>query len=192
MGFSERKPRLVLVLEGTKAVSDGSVWCDSTPSFTRPQLGSQVIAIPSMDWGRPGEPMTRAWWGTIEEIRRTPKGNPHRWQIRVRMVEPLPPEAFTGGIVPGSGLPPASWMPDWTIDQMPGLIPFGVDSIIADLLEKQGDPGPASPVAQTADQSRQSIGPTPVTQEFKTCPDCAEQVRHAARKCRFCGYMFED
>jgi hypothetical protein len=33
---------------------------------------------------------------------------------------------------------------------------------------------------------------TPATPEFKTCPDCAEQVRFAARKCRFCGYMFED
>jgi predicted RNA-binding Zn-ribbon protein involved in translation (DUF1610 family) len=28
------------------------------------------------------------------------------------------------------------------------------------------------------------------TPEFKTCPDCAEQVRYAARKCRFCGYRF--
>ncbi len=27
--------------------------------------------------------------------------------------------------------------------------------------------------------------------EFKTCPECAEQVRFAARKCRFCGHMFE-
>jgi hypothetical protein len=26
--------------------------------------------------------------------------------------------------------------------------------------------------------------------ELKTCPDCAEQVRVAARKCRFCGYQF--
>lgn len=26
---------------------------------------------------------------------------------------------------------------------------------------------------------------------FKTCPDCAEQVRTAARKCRFCGYRFD-
>lgn len=26
--------------------------------------------------------------------------------------------------------------------------------------------------------------------EFKTCPDCAEQVRAAARKCRFCNYEF--
>jgi Uncharacterised protein family UPF0547 len=27
--------------------------------------------------------------------------------------------------------------------------------------------------------------------EYKTCPDCAEQVRAAARRCRFCGYSFE-
>jgi Uncharacterised protein family UPF0547 len=27
--------------------------------------------------------------------------------------------------------------------------------------------------------------------EMKTCPDCAEQVKAAARKCRFCGHMFE-
>ncbi len=28
--------------------------------------------------------------------------------------------------------------------------------------------------------------------ENKTCPDCAEQVRSAARKCRFCGFQFPD
>jgi hypothetical protein len=27
--------------------------------------------------------------------------------------------------------------------------------------------------------------------ESKTCPDCAEPVKVAARKCRFCGYQFE-
>lgn len=27
---------------------------------------------------------------------------------------------------------------------------------------------------------------------FMSCPDCAEDVRLAARKCRFCGYMFQD
>ena len=26
---------------------------------------------------------------------------------------------------------------------------------------------------------------------FKLCPDCAEPVRSAARKCRFCGFRFE-
>ena len=25
----------------------------------------------------------------------------------------------------------------------------------------------------------------------RVCPDCAEEVRAAARKCRFCGYIFE-
>lgn len=27
--------------------------------------------------------------------------------------------------------------------------------------------------------------------EYKLCPDCAERVRAAARKCRFCGYRFD-
>jgi Uncharacterised protein family UPF0547 len=27
--------------------------------------------------------------------------------------------------------------------------------------------------------------------EYKRCPDCAEQVLAAARKCRYCGYRFE-
>lgn len=29
------------------------------------------------------------------------------------------------------------------------------------------------------------------TVAFKVCPDCAEEVRTAARKCRFCGYIFD-
>lgn len=28
--------------------------------------------------------------------------------------------------------------------------------------------------------------------DVKICPDCAEQVPAAARKCRFCGYRFDD
>jgi Uncharacterised protein family UPF0547 len=27
--------------------------------------------------------------------------------------------------------------------------------------------------------------------EYKRCPDCAEEVLSAARKCRFCGYRFD-
>lgn len=28
--------------------------------------------------------------------------------------------------------------------------------------------------------------------EMKTCPDCAELVKSAAKKCRFCGYRFDE
>jgi hypothetical protein len=31
----------------------------------------------------------------------------------------------------------------------------------------------------------------PVPLEYKTCPDRAEEVRYAVRKCRFCGFMFD-
>jgi hypothetical protein len=32
----------------------------------------------------------------------------------------------------------------------------------------------------------------PPRDEFKTCPDCAEEVRAVARKCRFCGHTFDE
>lgn len=33
--------------------------------------------------------------------------------------------------------------------------------------------------------------PTVTTEFEKVCPDCAESVKMAARKCRFCGYRFD-
>jgi hypothetical protein len=32
--------------------------------------------------------------------------------------------------------------------------------------------------------------PRPYAADEKTCPQCAEQVKRAARVCRFCGYKF--
>jgi hypothetical protein len=46
----------------------------------------------------------------------------------------------------------------------------------------------ATPQAGTA-----AVRPAwPQTDGVKMCPDCAEEVRAAARKCRFCGYRFVD
>jgi hypothetical protein len=36
------------------------------------------------------------------------------------------------------------------------------------------------------------VAEVPDTPETKTCPDCAESVLAAARKCRFCGYRFDE
>lgn len=35
-------------------------------------------------------------------------------------------------------------------------------------------------------------GPVDSSADTKICPDCAETVKAKARKCRFCGYVFED
>jgi len=45
--------------------------------------------------------------------------------------------------------------------------------------EEEGQPGPAPGDAPAADQ-----------RPMKACPDCAELVLAAARKCRYCGYEF--
>jgi hypothetical protein len=62
---------------------------------------------------------------------------------------------------------------------------------------------PATPEARSEQTSELTPEPEPTSEpkqtpepepkpEPKTCPDCAEEVRFAARKCRFCGYMFAE
>lgn len=63
-----------------------------------------------------------------------------------------------------------------------------VESIFAEE-PRQLDPPPASdPTTAPAVSSVETVEAP--TGEWKTCPDCAEEVRAAARKCRFCGYRF--
>lgn len=56
-------------------------------------------------------------------------------------------------------------------------------------LPTEANPAPrAVRTSQATTAPLVAVAPTP---DFKTCPDCAEEIRFAARKCRFCGYIFE-
>jgi len=54
-------------------------------------------------------------------------------------------------------------------------------------------PKAAAPAAPPTAPATSAAPPpsAPATPEFKTCPDCAELVLTAARKCRFCDYRFD-
>jgi uncharacterized membrane protein YdbT with pleckstrin-like domain len=45
--------------------------------------------------------------------------------------------------------------------------------------------------AQTISDGEPVPTATPPTAEEKTCPSCAEQVKRAAKVCRYCGHKFE-
>jgi hypothetical protein len=56
-------------------------------------------------------------------------------------------------------------------------------------------PSPLPPqITQAAAPPAPAPPPVPVspqtTPDTKVCPDCGEQVKFVARKCRFCGYLF--
>jgi len=103
-GWFFRHRPFAVVDDRTVAEPDGTVWCRSSfrasasPS-SYPQVETPVVVVPVEDFSLIPPRMGRAWSGIIKEARRTPIG---RWEVRVRMTEPLPSEAFTSGVALGS------------------------------------------------------------------------------------------
>lgn len=68
------------------------------------------------------------------------------------------------------------------------IYPDVADSVREMLWEQLGEP---QPVDAEADDHLTAYAELESGEDSKVCPDCAEQVKAAARKCRFCGYRFE-
>jgi hypothetical protein len=65
------------------------------------------------------------------------------------------------------------------------VFPRMADDVRSLLWEQLGNPAPVEA------SSEDEVPALPTGEETKLCPDCAETVKAAARKCRFCGYEFE-
>ena len=63
-----------------------------------------------------------------------------------------------------------------------------IDAAKARVIERAREMGvDVDAVLSTSQESSTTTSPA----ETKVCPECAEEVKAAARKCRFCGYRFD-
>jgi hypothetical protein len=62
---------------------------------------------------------------------------------------------------------------------------------IRQLLWQELDEDPPLELEDARDQAQRALVASSAADDVKACPDCAEAVRAAARKCRFCGYEFD-
>ena len=68
---------------------------------------------------------------------------------------------------------------EWAVELANEVFPDFADDVRALLWEELGD---RPPLDMGAEQRAEAT---------KLCPDCAEEVKAAARVCRFCGFRFE-
>lgn len=137
----------------------------------------------------------------------------HFWQAQISQVQKLLDEAGGRSKFDPDYLPFSAWIEEWMAQDFTGVADRQndlVETLGRDRAQRIADERVTPRIEDVMDDIKEQLRQTirdaeaevdsstadelaaPADADTKVCPDCAEEVKAKARKCRFCGFRFDE